>query len=49
MNNFEKIKSMSVDGMANVLVACINSYEEIADLNILVRFCQMFILIKIFV
>lgn len=31
MNNFEKIKSVTLDEMANVLVACINPYEEVAD------------------
>lgn len=31
MNNFEKIKTMTLDEMANVLVACINPYEEVAD------------------
>lgn len=31
MNNYEKIKAMSIDEMANVLVACINPYEEVAD------------------
>lgn len=31
MNNFEKIKSLTLDEMANVLVACINPYEEVTD------------------
>lgn len=31
MNNFEKIKNMTLDEMVNVLVACINPYEEVAD------------------
>ena len=29
--NYEKIKAMSIDEMACMLVACINPYEEVAD------------------
>lgn len=35
MNNFEKIKSMSIDEMAEMLVTCINPYEEVADFEYL--------------
>ena len=35
MNNFEKIKSMSIDEMAKMLVTCINPYEEVADFEYL--------------
>lgn len=35
MNNFEKIKAMSIDEMAKMLVTCINTYEEVADFEYL--------------
>ena len=35
MNNFEKIKSLTLDEMANILVVCINPYEEVADFEYL--------------
>ena len=35
MNNFEKIKNMTIDEMANLLVTCINPYEEVADFEYL--------------
>ena len=35
MNNFQKIKSMSIDEMAKMLVTCINPYEEVADFEYL--------------
>lgn len=31
MNNFEKIKAMSIDEMAEIFVTCINPYEVVAD------------------
>ena len=31
MNNFEKIKQMNIDEMAEIFVTCINPYEEVAD------------------
>lgn len=31
MNNFERIKAMNIDEMAEILVACINPYEDYAD------------------
>lgn len=31
MNNFQKIKAMSIWEVAEILVACINPYEEVAD------------------
>ena len=31
MNNYEKIKNMDIDKIAETLVACINPYEEVAD------------------
>ena len=31
MNNFEKIKTLTLDKMAETLVACINPYEDYAD------------------
>ena len=33
--NYEKIKVMSIDEMAELLVVCINPYEEIADFEYL--------------
>lgn len=33
MNNFEKIKSMNIDEMAEFFVTCINSDEVVADLE----------------
>ena len=35
MNNFEKIKTMTLDEMAKLLVTCINPYEEVADFQYL--------------
>ena len=35
MNNFEKIKQMNIDEMAEILVTCINQYEEVADFEYL--------------
>ena len=35
MNNFEKIKNMTLDEMAEILVTCINPYEEVADFEYL--------------
>lgn len=35
MNNYEKIKAMSVDEVASKLVTCINPYEDIADFKYL--------------
>lgn len=35
MNNFEKIKNMTLDEMAELLIVCINPYEEIADFEYL--------------
>jgi hypothetical protein len=31
MKNIDKIKAMNIDEMAEVLVTCINPYEEVAD------------------
>jgi hypothetical protein len=33
MNNFEKIKAMDIDEMAELFVTCINSGEVVADLE----------------
>jgi hypothetical protein len=33
MNNFEKIKAMNIDEMAEFFVTCINSDEVVADLE----------------
>ena len=35
MNNFEKIKAMNIDEMAELFVTCINPYEEVADFEYL--------------
>lgn len=35
MNNFKKIKNMTLDEMAEILVTCINPYEEVADFEYL--------------
>lgn len=35
MNNFEKIKAMDIEEMAEILVTCINPYEEVADFEYL--------------
>ena len=35
MNNFEKIKQMNIDEMAEILVTCINQDEEVADFEYL--------------
>ena len=35
MNNFEKIKALNIDEMAEVLVTCINPYEVVADFEYL--------------
>lgn len=35
MNNFEKIKQMNINEMAEILVTCINPYEEVADFEYL--------------
>ena len=37
MNNFEKIKNMTIDEMAELLVTCINPYEKFADFTYLSR------------
>lgn len=33
MNNFEKIKNMAVDEIAEILISCINPYDEMHDLE----------------
>ncbi len=35
MNNYEKIKAMNIDEMTEILVTCINPYEEVADFEYL--------------
>ena len=35
MKNFEKLKQMNIDEMAEILVTCINQYEEVADFEYL--------------
>lgn len=35
MNNYDKIKQLSLNEMAKILVTCINTYEEVADFEYL--------------
>ena len=34
-NNYDKIKQISINEMAKILITCINPYEEVADFEYL--------------
>ena len=35
MKRYEKVKDMNIDSLAELLVTCINPYEEVADFEYL--------------
>ena len=35
MKRYEKVKGMNIDSLAELLVTCINPYEEVADFEYL--------------
>ena len=35
MKRYEKVKGMNIDNLAELLVTCINPYEEVADFEYL--------------